>query len=897
MISAWFRLAKHHGAFRSLKELASRFLPFVAPVLLALVWIAFPMALLVVPFGTQALSWLPKASEAHILQGPILGAQAAIAALTLAVTLFVMQGVSTRRDSDERVYAEYLRRSWVRQVFWGSIGAVAVTSVALVVERTIGDTGEIAEMVPGLPNLLLVAAGAFFANLLLAGTLFERAIRLTQPQAWRELRQGVNKRDVLQAIRVFLRRLERAVQSQSTDEPDFTLLFPATGEGSADQAIQSLLDDARRAMRERRLEVFTLSLASIKELVTYAMDEITKTGIAWGSPRAQPEWPPLRELQRHLYSFREEVIREGARDYVFELMKLDYWFISNGVKQSCGELFNIGVSSYRSNFKITTRLGGGAFHETFRDHFNVNLVGLTFGLQSESLEQFMEEAIRYQENMLSDAMHANRPDDFQRLHEGFDSSFMDVLHSPVIGGSWSPEAAALSNRLAQQYRVALMGLAGRASILAETGRIMEPGPYLDVARGIFNDLGQLGNDVSAALMNMHSSGFSQWDDWELEDTPLGRGGMVSPQRYSQTFFAIRIMELTEGSTSPINLNGYAQDALDWFDANSAQLAHLVKENPSLTVERRRQFAAEVLRQAVLNDEIEEQNRIIRRGISDEIVNDFASEVREKARSTNYIERSFQQAGMFAELTDGGEDVSDERGCYNLLMKAHFADGSVGDRISFAPYEGRQYGSAMSKDVSHVLCEALEGATPMAAPMDSQWEMLQAIQRAADDLNPKGTLVVVLAGDWGELGQTLHVAVAEGFEQYWHLSENDPAVVVGRYLGHLIFRGPAEGEPRLYVVEPNTWGRFVRVPFADGHPLRIEVTDISPEQALEMLGKNTSLFEDLPDDDSKVRKLQTYVEVAIRVRHKFTAEDQSRARKIIRGRPPKTSVALLEQPLE
>ena len=75
-----------------------------------------------------------------------------------------MQGVSTRRDSDERVYAEYLRRSWVRQVFWGSIGAVAVTSVALVVERTIGDTGEIAEMVPGLPNLLLVAAGAFFAN-------------------------------------------------------------------------------------------------------------------------------------------------------------------------------------------------------------------------------------------------------------------------------------------------------------------------------------------------------------------------------------------------------------------------------------------------------------------------------------------------------------------------------------------------------------------------------------------------------------------------------------------------------------------------------------------------------------------------------------------------------------
>ena len=73
---------------------------------------------------TSAMDWLPSTDEAGALLGPLLGAQAAIAALTLAVTLFVMQGVSARRDVDDRMYQEYVRRSWVKPIFWGSVVAV-----------------------------------------------------------------------------------------------------------------------------------------------------------------------------------------------------------------------------------------------------------------------------------------------------------------------------------------------------------------------------------------------------------------------------------------------------------------------------------------------------------------------------------------------------------------------------------------------------------------------------------------------------------------------------------------------------------------------------------------------------------------------------------------------------
>ena len=173
---------------------------------------------------TEPIGVLPKAGEAGTLLGALLGAQAAIAALTLAVTLFVMQSVSTRRDTDDRVYAEYIRRSWVRVIFWSSLCAVFVTGAVLMTETLVGDTGKTAQAMPGIPNLALVAAFALAANLAFALLLFESAIRLANPEHWRKLRQEVNKRDVREAIHAFLGRMRRAMTSHETGSSDLTVI-------------------------------------------------------------------------------------------------------------------------------------------------------------------------------------------------------------------------------------------------------------------------------------------------------------------------------------------------------------------------------------------------------------------------------------------------------------------------------------------------------------------------------------------------------------------------------------------------------------------------------------------------------------------------------------------------
>ena len=322
-IHAWFQSGDHPkflGAPLSWAMVAGGFLLHIGRILLSRLTLAILVAAILGfgPWFAPPLPGLPEPNGIGTILGTLLAAQGAIAALTLAVSLFMMQGVRARREVDDRIYPEYVKRSWIRDIFWGSILAVGVTGVLLLSERFISAEGMPPDIRPD-PHYFVPAAGlAFLLNLLLAGVLFERAILHTKPAQWRALRWNVDRNDVRQAVKAFLGRALRARKAREAHESDLSILFPDQGEGSADEAIRALLDDARRAMLERRRAEFKQSLDFVMELIKYAMGEIRKRGISWGAPGSQPEWPLLRQLSRNLYSLREDVIREGDRDYILE---------------------------------------------------------------------------------------------------------------------------------------------------------------------------------------------------------------------------------------------------------------------------------------------------------------------------------------------------------------------------------------------------------------------------------------------------------------------------------------------------------------------------------------------------------------------------------------------------
>ena len=863
--------------FRRLRDLPS-FWDVMRAALLA-VGVSAPPVLLVWLLQVPPMGALPKASESTALLGSLLGAQAAIAALTLAVTLFVMQGVSARRDVDDRVYAEYVRRSLVRPIFWSSIGAVAVTGAVLTAEKLIGDSGAIARGVPGIPNLALVAVVALAVNLAAALTLFEKAVRLAQPDLWGQLRLDVNKRDVREAVRAFFGRAQRAAAAQAANEADFSVLFPDPGEGSADQAVRALLDDARRAMDERRHGEFGHSLDTVKELIGYAMDEIEGAGLGWGPPGSSADWPPLWELGRNLHAFREEVIRAGNREYVYELLKLDYWMVSTGLRRPCGELFTAGLNGYRWNYQFATRVGSDDVRSLTRDQFMLNLDGLTFDRVPEDLFPFMREVVRHQGRVLSDALHSGNADDFEWLRREFGQILSNILERWSRGVFPPSEESEWSDLLTQEYRITLMGLVGRALTLADSGGLSDVTPFLDAVRATYVRTADLVADISAALDLQRLDGFSLWRDWEFPDGLSSRAVSISPERYPLTCFSVLLMELAEGTTLTLDLRGNASQVLSWFTSHSETLERFVRDTPSASAAQRRELATEVLQRAVLHDEVEVERDMISRPVSTDRVGGVRSGVRAGLLQADSVRRLFDKAGVFVALDVDSDDLPTERGLRQLLPKAYFVDPVEYDKTHYAAIDGDDWGRRISHGVVYLLCEELEGVPPMAAPLDDIVDVLSAIDLAVADLDPQGDVAVVVAGNTEEVFYSLRGEEVEGYEPRWRMTGVDPLVEAGRYCGYPILRGPTDGTRRVYVVDVSTWGIYERASFEEGEEFSADVEAISPERARELLDANPDFFAGEPDDASRMRRMQAHVVVRISVRDGFRVSDPTRARRV------------------
>ena len=839
---------------------------------------AFIVAVLL---AAPPIEWLPPAREARPLLSALLGAQAAIAALTLAVTLFVLQVVGARQDADDRMSREYVRRSWVRPIFWGSVGAVGVTGAALLAEEFIGAGAPVLAATPGLRNLALLAACAFTANLALAVALFERAIRLAQPDEWRRLRREVNERDVRDAVRAFLRRRQRATTTAGADEPDWGLMFPSPDERSAGEAVRSLLDDARSAMDERRQGDFTRALDSIKELIEYAMNEIEPQVPHWEDPGAQPEWPPLAELDRNLYTFREDVIQRGNREHGFALLDLDYWLLRTGVQRRCGELFTVALEGYRRNYEIASRVGSNELREMFRDRAWSVMPGALVSVSAEDGFPYMRHAVQLQERLLSDAMHSQDSADFGLLRDAF-SDLLRHLRFSWGATRWPrPASADLYEELRRAYRIRLMGLGGRAMLLTETGRIPAPAPYVEPARDAYDHLDQLAGDMPRILTGDERRQ-SLWSDWEMEGARSLEARRMRPEQYPLTFFSVRLLELARDPMPVLDLDGRAQQVLDWFETNGEALERHVHLESGTSIEERRELALGALRAAVQQDEVAAEEEMIDRELSEERIAAFTADVYEAAFSNNAVERLFAHAGAFEYLAgaaDGGLEEPDES---QYVPKGFLAEEPEDARAYYPPLEGDDWGGSHADDVIAMLREALGEAPPIEAPLDSEQDLLSAIDAALGSLGADGDVIVLLTGDWDRVTFDLAMDPPGGYKSRLG---RQPVHTLGpgveaRYRGHPIIWDRADGERRLYVVEPGTWGCFVRQQAEGDTDLLVEVEPIPEERARELLSENPNHLPDIDDHDVKLRKMQTYVRVGVAARTGFRVLDPERARKVV-----------------
>ncbi len=828
-----------------------------------------------IPFVTPEWDWLPKTDAARTLLANLLTAQAAIAALTLAVTQFVLHGVGARRDANDQMYNEYIRRSRVKPIFWGSIVAVAVAGFIFVGLELVEGVESAADVAPGFRNLIVVSIVSFALSLALPILLFQKALLLLLPEQWSTIRRTVNVRGVQRAVEVFLRRHRRGAGSSGATEPDPTASFPDPDEGLADEAIRGLLGDARRAMEEHGLREFTRSLGSIEDLITNAMDGIERSGIGWSSPGGQPEWPPMRGFHRNVYSFREDVIRNGNREYIFELLSLDYWLLSTGARRRSGELFTTALECYRSNYQIAKRLADPEVQEILLERVWLNSPWVITRGELEQMLPYALELVRHQERMLSDALHGDQPEDYGAMHKGF-QTFLRLSR-----WDWDRRnGESFYCALEQSYGVVLMGVAGRAIALAEAGRVEQPNRYLAAPRQIFGEVARLADHVAEALRREDGSQHPQWSEWELEGAEPGVARFLSPERYPLTFFAVRLIELSSEEMPAIDLHGTADQVLSWFETNADRLLCFVSDQPGATREQRRDWASKALTAAVATDEAAEDNCIIASQLSPEKVAAFKSGVYKAALATDSVESLFERCGACLYVTEDTDAIPEERGFIKWVPKAHFVEMPADGRISYGALEGDQCGRGMANDIMRLLCEALDDAPALAVQLDTPEELFSAFDTAKSSLNLASESVAVLAGDWMDVATALGTGVHQDFVPAWQLPEADRRKEWGEYRGHTLLRGPTDGERRMYLVEPGSWGCFVRARYEGEQDLGIDIKLVPSERAKELLDTNPNHFPDEPAYENKLRKLQTCLELAIRHRVEFRVKNSSRAMRVV-----------------
>lgn len=841
--------------------------------------------LFLVPILTSPFYWLPEPKDSLSLLGPLLGAQAAVAALTLAVTVFVVQGVSNKDDADDRTYREYVRRSRAEWVLWSSLGAAAITATVLVGHRLITGTPAVLEAGPGLANLTLVAVAALFGNLVLPGLLFRHAVRLARPDEWRALRLDVDKRDIRAAVQAFLERSRRAAAALEAGEPDLSNFFPDLGEDAASEAIRAVLGDARRAMAERRYGEFTHSLASIRKLVEYAMDELEHEGVRWDQPGSQPQWPPLHSLGGDLYSFREEVIGRGDRDYVFQVLNLDYWLLSNGMRRECGEMFAAALEGYRWNYEIACRVGSGELRELLRDQVWQVANGLILTAKIDEALPYLSEMVKHQERLAAHAMSTELPEDYERLHDAFQQVLRAVQFHRDVRDTDRADPARPYQQLVQAYRVALMGLGGRAVLRAESGTIADPNPYLDVPRAAANDLRRLADDVGKALSGESDLRSSVWLEWEREGARNLQMRSVKPEQYPLAFFALRLLELVTDDTPPLNLHGHARQVFGWFEQNSGRIAPYVAADPDRDMEERQGLVTAALTDAIRADEVAQDQAIISWQLSEERLSAFTAGIYAGTFSNAGIEEWFRRASAYLYISAGAEDGPAPRWMSELLPKASLADVPENSHTYYAPLEGEPLGERHPVDTIYRICEELDEAPTVRTLLDTPQALLQAIDEASEALAPSGKLLVMLAGDCSDVLAFPHGEEPVGYEPWWRIPSDERSGEMARYRGCPLLSGPDHGERRLYVVEPGAWGCFVRAQVEGDRDLLVEVNPISTERARVLLEASPELFDSEPDEESRLRKIRTFVDVVVAARTEFRVSDPSRALRIMHVESP------------
>ncbi len=280
--------------------------------------------------------------------GVVLQAQAPTMVISLAVMALVVGGIQRRRDVDDPLFDWFLDKAWIRPVFLLSVISTLGTGTAFfLVELGIGQPS---------PNLLLFAGGSVLASVGSTVGFALRGLSILRPSRYRDYKRAVTIDQVRSASAGYAQEVLRS-ESPERRRTDWLVMQCR----AADRALERIIDDAERTIRDGRFVDFRDSIDLLGECAGAAIEEGTPD-LEQLSPFVTKahfeDWPIRRPLHHGFYRLRATALREGREDYANVIHEQCREWLSTGTLKQHLLLVDLAVALLADEYRITQRFSG-----------------------------------------------------------------------------------------------------------------------------------------------------------------------------------------------------------------------------------------------------------------------------------------------------------------------------------------------------------------------------------------------------------------------------------------------------------------------------------------------------------------------------------------------------------
>ena len=829
--------------------------------------------------GIALSACLPSVSwpNAAGVVGPLVQVQGAIAAISLAVMVLIVEAVERREDIADATYDVFLQKAHVRRVISGVLVLTLGTAIAFVLTQipSFQDQG----------NLVIFATVSIVLTVPAILYFILRALVVLRPSQYRKYKHEAYFEQIQIGVTAQIEHIN-AVAANST-----VSIRPSPAIGTeAEQIILERLGDVATASEFTRPERIREDIATIRSALEYTAMALKSSNYNdLSKDRGQViELPVFASTSLHFPSFWQSSYASRIYENVRSIYQVHLHIAHLSRDGSINDLKEIVVANAISSYQTGIGWPEGVAHGVglawgvVRNHIWLPVLLHDAHPLSQADTALLRTVVEGFQDSAASMVRDGNIAAFEQITAQISDLHDTLGHNRYGDGRFDYKINQPIEDMFHDVRLALAALAGLAILSQKGGYINNARVFVNRVHEVLQEHQGAGESLERLLSADGSTLTQRWSWWDdrYDGSSLPRFRIVHPLQHPVLYFITASLIDGPDARLPRSLGSIHLEGADTLKRHWA----IICDVAGIREDKRETEKARIL--AIIeeksSDEHQRQDRIIATPIGEAYVRQYAQEVLQAYKQTEIssgstIAKMFGGAGQMQALSVDDSDVPIES---SLRLRGAFKGAFM--RISEIHYMAHPSATQIVEEIEAARCQMMinlikDQTDSMRAISIVQDKLFTEISRALADLQPQFPLLLITGHGTDNLWRRLHRARSSIKQPTSTVLGRIPPDIEEALRAGEIMVHQRISEPALYIIDVARWGLLRQAPIGDD-PLRVEVCAISAERAGELLDTGHVRAGGLTREEA-IRALQLQVEVEVTQRVDFVVEDPSAAVRI------------------